>query len=104
MIGAILNLNNMRDFWNDPPEYPEAPECCEDEMEINDDGSCVCAHCGKRIEPPKEYEDSEVFQDVELPDDYFKGPEKCPHGREWTDCDACDYLSDLAYDAARESK
>jgi hypothetical protein len=34
----------------------------------------------------------------------YEGPTTCPHGKAWTDCDACDHASDLAYDAARESR
>ena len=31
-------------------------------------------------------------------------PAKCPHGNEWGECDHCDYLGDIAYDAARERR
>jgi hypothetical protein len=40
----------MNDYWNDPPEYPEVPECCEQEMDVDDQGNCRCAICGKTIE------------------------------------------------------
>jgi hypothetical protein len=93
----------MKDYWNDPPEYPEAPECCDDEMEISEDGRCSCPHCGKVIEPQTEY-DPGPKPIVELPEDYyFTGPDECLHGNHG-DCDACDYLSDIAFDAARENR
>ena len=53
----------MNDYWNDPPEYPEPPECCGDIMDVPDDGACVCPTCKKRIEPPKDI-DPEAFADV----------------------------------------
>ena len=72
-------------------------------MEVSDDGTCTCLTCGKTIEPQAEPDyDPSKDELVELPDDYFAGPEKCPHGNEWSGCDKCDYLSDIAYDAARE--
>lgn len=37
----------MNDYWNDPPDYPEPPECCDDVMEVLDDGTCKCNKCGK---------------------------------------------------------
>jgi hypothetical protein len=46
--------NNMNDYWNDPPEYPEPPECCGDIMDVTDDGACVCPKCKKRIEPQQD--------------------------------------------------
>lgn len=57
----------------------------------------------KQPDYPEDYEPPMI----ELPDDIlegFEGPEKCPHGNEWHQCDACDHLSDLAYDAARERR
>ena len=93
----------MNDYWNDPPECPEPPECCGDEMEISESGTCLCAHCGHKIEPSAEY-DPGPEPVIEPPDDYFAGPETCPHGKTWGDCDPCDHLSDIAYDAARERR
>lgn len=46
------------------------------------------------FEPAEEY----------LPDVYYGGPEHCPHGKEWTGCDACDHAGDIAFDAAREGR
>ncbi len=91
----------MNDYWNDPPEYPEPPECCGDEMNVTEDGTCVCAKCGKRIEPQP---DIEPFGDV--PEESFGNiPQstECPHGKTHS-CDACDTASDIAYDTAREGR
>lgn len=42
----------MRDFWNDPPEEYEPPECCGEPMDIDSaTGVCSCAKCSRRIEP-----------------------------------------------------
>lgn len=95
----------MHDRHLDPPDYPEVPECCGDEMDVLKDGTCVCTVCGAKIEPTPEPDPAwEITGCEELPDDYFPGPEKCPHGNEWTGCDACDHASDIAYDAAREGR
>jgi hypothetical protein len=57
----------MNDYWNDPPDTSEPPECCGDFMEVIDSGACVCATCGKVIEPQPD-PDPAVFADMELPD------------------------------------
>ena len=80
----------MNDYWNDPPEEQDyddnpsmdAPEqnydtMAEYFMEVNE-------ICLERIE-----------RDI---------PERCPHGNEWGSCGHCDFLGDLAYDAAREKR
>jgi hypothetical protein len=59
----------MNDYWNDPPEQPEPPECCDEIMDVDANGACVCSKCGKRIEPPAEVPEP---PDVELPDDYMR--------------------------------
>lgn len=92
------------DWYLDPPESPEPPECCGDEMECFKDGVCLCSHCGLRIDTCVPDWDPGPEPIVELPDDFYEGPEHCPHGKPWGDCDACDHLSDLAYDAARERR
>ena len=93
----------MNDYWNDPPEYDEPPECCEDIMQQLEDGTCVCEHCSKRIEPAQDIEpvDIEPWPPLE---EMPEMPAQCPHGREWGSCDACDHASDIAYDAARERR
>ena len=52
----------MNDWWNDPPETPEPPECCGDIMDVDDEGNCRCPKCGKVI--PYEADDT---------------PQPCPH-------------------------
>jgi len=56
----------VNDYWNDPPEEPEHPECCGEYMDVCEDtGIATCATCGRRIEPEP---DIEPILD-ELPDD-----------------------------------
>jgi len=90
----------MNDYWNDPPESPEPPECCDEIMDVEENGACVCAKCGSRVEPAP---------DIEMPDADPLAHEatvapRCPHGNEWHECDPCAVASDLAYDAWRESR
>jgi len=40
----------MNDYWNDPPEQEEVPECCDNVMSVDDHGNCKCVTCGKTIE------------------------------------------------------
>ena len=40
----------MTDYWNDPPEECEPPECCNEFMEVDDNGNCHCLTCFKTIE------------------------------------------------------
>lgn len=109
----------MNDYWNDPPEEPEMPECCNEVMTLRDNGDCVCETCSKVIPRPP---DIEPTPDIELPDDVDiinkcrtcgKATEcvycsdacvqPCVHGNK-VDCEHCYHLSDLAFDAARESR
>jgi hypothetical protein len=93
----------MIDYWNDPPEPDEPPECCGEPMDEFYGGIMLkCAHCDKQIiiEP-------EVYEpEPEIPDYVPELPEvgECPHGRKDGDCNACDIASDLVYDAARERR
>ena len=92
----------MNDYWNDPPDHPEPPECCGDIMDVPEDGACLCPKCGKRIEPQQ---DIEPISDV--PEEDFGNipePETCPHGNAFGDCDACDHAGDIAFDSAREQR
>lgn len=66
-----MGIRTMNDYWNDPQEYPEPPECCDEIMDVDDKGACVCSKCGKRIEPPADI-DPTSFADVELPDNYLR--------------------------------
>ena len=95
----------MQDYWNDPPDEPELPECCGEVMEYDVlTDTCKCSICERKIESAPDIEPIDEPKLEELPDDFFSGPPLCPHGKEWTDCGACDHASDLAYDAARESR
>jgi len=67
----------MNDYWNDPPEEDDESRF------IADDPEPEC-----EIEP---IEREPIRNTV------------CPHGRTET-CDACDHISDLAYDSDRERR
>ena len=56
----------MNDWWNDPPEQFEPPECCEEIMDVANDGACVCLKCGKRIEPPVDVDPPEQANEEEV--------------------------------------
>jgi hypothetical protein len=59
----------MNDYWNDPPEDYEPPECCNEPMDIKTTGVLSCAKCGKRIEPKQ---DPIPDPEIELPENYLK--------------------------------
>ena len=58
----------MNDYWNNPPEEPDPPECCGETMDVNQKGQAICAKCQKIIDPIEDYA-PDAFADVELPDD-----------------------------------
>jgi len=101
----------MNDYWNDPPEEPELPECPEcagdaDYLRDDEDGQVMkCGECRHEwtLPHPVEPEEPETVEDAvgDVPEP-FEG--KCPHGNKWGDCGACDYSSDIAFDAARERR
>jgi len=107
----------MTDYWNDPPETPELPECCGEEMDAREDGSCLCIYCGRTVDAQPDIEPIVADVLVDLDDvcltcgrpsprtTYCSAAcsRKCLHGNEWDDCSECDHLGDLAYDAAREA-
>ena len=95
----------MNDYWNDPPEYPEIPECCDLEMIVDDDGNCKCSICGATIEAQPDIEPPDEPIEPLLPDNEEPPEsENCPHDKKWGDCEACDHLGDLAFDFAREQR
>lgn len=90
----------MNDYWNDPPEVPEPPECCGYLMTAREDGSLVCENCSRVIEPTPDIEPPELEEArEELPP-----ADECPHGKQFGDCGECDYRGDIEYDAARERR
>lgn len=109
----------MTDYWNDPPDDYELPECCGVEMDVNEStGVATCATCQKCIEPEPEIEPIDFTDDVDIgnicetcgietePCCVYCSVEcqpPCIHGNKG-ECATCDYLSDLAYDAMRESR
>lgn len=89
----------MTDYWNDPPEEPEVPECCGQEMFVVDDGVLWCGVCKHLIEPPVDpVPPPNLVLVDDVPVDVI-----CPHGNTES-CDKCEYLADLAFDAAREQR
>jgi len=56
----------MNDYWNDPPEQWEQPECCDELMNVTPRGACVCSICGKVIEPEP---DIEPIEELDITDD-----------------------------------
>ena len=97
----------MNDYHLDPPDHPDLPECCDEEMVDFPDQVCLCPNCGLRqdcagdVDPA--WEDNVPADALEEILDY-DDPEECPHSKPWGDCDACDHLADLAFDAAREMR
>lgn len=89
----------MQDYWNDPPEHPEPPECCGEIMDVLDDGSLACPHCGIAIPPPDDI-DAPDFGQVD-PEE-FEPPTECPHGRPFGSCCWCEKAADLAFNSKRE--
>jgi DNA-directed RNA polymerase subunit RPC12/RpoP len=103
----------MTDWWNDPPESDDplnCPACSSgfgDYLTGNERVQMfACEECGHRwiiqITPDYGPEDIALFDDDEHP--RIDTQPLCPHGQEWGECATCDYLGDLAYDAARERR
>ena len=107
----------MNDYFLDPPDWPDPPSCpsCEDGFAdfdaMTQSGGklhCVCDLCGHSWDldvdpdPDPSWDGFPTDRDIE-PLEIVDEPH-CPHGNEWGNCDHCDYLSDIAYDAAREGR
>jgi hypothetical protein len=100
----------MNDTHLDPPDYQEPPEwymLLEDALQDPHIPVSIVAAVSKAMEDwcsqQGEY-DPGPEPVMEIPDNYFSGAEKCPHDKNWGHCDACDHLSDIAFDAARENR
>lgn len=101
----------MNDYWNDPPEEPDLPPCpkcgsAESDIETTGDDTLICQDCDHTWTPKPEPEPlPEIYQEdpKEIAEALTEpAPVKCPHDNPPGECDACDYLADEAYDAARE--
>lgn len=57
----------MKDYWNDPPEVPEVPECCDEIMTVDEDGDCQCEICGKMIIAENDVEDIGYTEELSEP-------------------------------------
>lgn len=102
-----MNNNHL-----DPPDDQEPPEwymTLEDVLDQQDPPQSVADAIRKAMEEwVNEYNaqhDIEPYPTNEESID-FEEPktDECPHGKEWGECAACDHASDLAFDAARESR
>jgi hypothetical protein len=101
----------MNDYYNDPPECPDPPEWyCLLEIALEDAPESIATAIRSILDKwtdeynaARDYEEYPSETVIDLPDD-FTGPELCPHGEEWTNCDPCDHASDIAYDSAREQR
>lgn len=109
---------SLGDYHLDPPDEYEGPECpvesCEgmgDYPRLSPDAAhdiFTCDECGHEWSLPhqKDWGDQEEVinaMHVAMCDEFQ--PERdpiCPHGNTWGECGSCDYLGDLAFDAARE--
>ena len=118
---------SIGDWFLDPPESPEPPMCPEgcggyadEETMEQKDGKlhCTCDECGRKwaMDDPYDYPDPPAHLPDPKPEENTcracgkptdcifcsdKCTPDCPHGNRPGDCDACDHLGDLAYDAAR---
>ena len=124
----------MNDWYLDPPEDLDLPECklasttgCEGvgdalQQTLYDwQGALIptyyimrCSDCGGQwlMPIPIDYQeppDADCAASAAANKSLYaanaaNGVGICPHGMEHGTCDACDYLSDLAFDAAREDR
>lgn len=94
----------MNDYWNDPPEFEEAPECCGEMMELGKETDFVCSVCGKTLYETPDEPDPAAWEDVQPWEGLEYDSEMCRHGNEWNARNACAYESDIAYDAMRERR
>jgi hypothetical protein len=101
----------MNDHHLDPPGYPEPPDWYSAlELAIEEDGmpTDITEAIQKMLSDwcNSQNQDHDLGPEpvIELPDDFYEGRGKCPHGKEWSDCGACDHASDLAFDASREAR
>ena len=107
----------MNDYI-DPLDFVEGPDCplnCDgmgDFPRLSVDRASdiiTCDKCGHVWSVPHQKDGEEevvnhmheeVWGDNFPPD----GDPFCPHENAWGDCSTCDYLGDIAFDAAREAR
>ena len=120
----------MNDWYLDPPEDADLPECklasttgCEGvgdalQQTLYTNYIMRCSDCGAQwlMPIPIDYQEppdadcaanaaaNAAANKTLYAANAANGVGICPHGLEHGTCDACDYLSDLAYDAAREDR
>ena len=100
----------MNDNHLDPPEYREPPEWYYrlwEYLETEQPPESVAVAIRQAMQMwtdlmNQEYDPGPELIEEHLPDVYYGGPEHCPHGIDWSNCDACYHAGDIAYDAARE--
>jgi hypothetical protein len=106
----------MSDHHLDPIDFAEGPECPLDcdgmgdfprlSADANED-IVTCDSCGHVWSVPREKdcldEPVDPVHEAFIESLYIENP-LCPHENAWGECDTCDYLGDLAFDAAREGR
>jgi DNA-directed RNA polymerase subunit RPC12/RpoP len=96
----------VNDYWNDPPEQDEGPQCPYCGIPLNPFGALFqCSECGHIMivkAQPEIAPEPEPAEPITWDDRMIPMGGKCPHGNEWFSCDACDHASDIAYDSNRE--
>lgn len=121
----------MNDYHLDPPEEPELPQCplptcdgfADETFNVIENVNTMlvaksekiglrCEECGHlwMMMNPWAEPDPSIYEEPPSLDELF-GEENdvdhgalCPHDQPWGDCSACDYMSDMAFDAAREGR
>jgi hypothetical protein len=110
------------DWYNDPPESPEPPDwyaMIEEALEESNIPESVAEAIRKILDDwchqpdyPEDYTPPEPQENTcracgKPTGCIYCSQECCPpcvHGNKPGDCDACDHLGDLAYDAWRETR
>ena len=110
----------MNDYHLDPPDFPDPPQCLAEGCSGSGDFARLsadtnydiftCDECGREWSIPHPCEwsyESEATDAMhtEMCDEFQPDSDPlCPHGNIWGECSACDYLGDIAFDAARERR
>ena len=101
----------MYEYWNDPPDDDyEIPSTCphcgsHDTVIVTLNNQFACENCNSIIECESR---DEGYSEEEIERSQARigsiTGDRCPHGNEWGECDACDFAGDIAYDTERERR